>query len=594
MLENEQLVMDYAVKTVDNPLACIDTRAAARRFLNDLNSGRWDWRPEEAEFIVMCMENLFCHQKGEAIDGSPLRGMPFLLQDWEKFCVYNIFGFYMPGTMIRRFLEAFHMLPRKSGKTPYNTAMGWSAGLKYAKSNSIIKTVAGSMKQNMEGFGFLSYNLHRLGLTVHEDMAHGLRTLDSSLGHSFSGAIWDGYISFDALAYRPDLFDAFNANIILLDELELYRNATPYTRLGDASKAYRNKLLSMITTAGDNGSGFCAQHMTYCSRIARGEITGPDADRIFAFIARADPDPETGKVDYLSPIAWQQANPSWGVTISPEDMEAAALKAKNNPQTRTEFYTRSLNVFVNSLSAYFSTEEFIASDMRYQFTPKQLGKLVKTWYGGADLSKLHDLTAGVIVGEIPAAQAASDGWTPPEDVLVIIPHCWFPVTAAVTKAQEDEIPLFGWMDDGWLDMPNTPSMNPAEPVKQFKKWRGEGFNIKKVGHDRKFARPYVSAMKKAGFTVVDQPQLAVVKSEGFRYIEHKAKVGCLYYCHAEPFLYCVGNVKATKDDEIVIYEKVEDNKRIDVFDAAVFATIRFCIDTEKVTNAAAWFGDDDD
>ena len=39
MLENEQLVLDYAVKTVDNPLACIDTRAAARRFLNDLDSG---------------------------------------------------------------------------------------------------------------------------------------------------------------------------------------------------------------------------------------------------------------------------------------------------------------------------------------------------------------------------------------------------------------------------------------------------------------------------------------------------------------------------------------------------------------------------
>jgi phage terminase large subunit-like protein len=54
----------------------------------------------------------------------------------------------------------------------------------------------------------------------------------------------------------------------------------------------------------------------------------------------------------------------------------------------------------------------------------------------------------------------------------------------------------------------------------------------------------------------------------------------------------VGNVKAVKDDEIVIYEKVEDTKRIDVFDAAVFASIRMLIDTEKVTNAAAWFGEE--
>ena len=39
MQKNEQLVLDYAHQTVDNPLACLDTRAAARRFLNDLEAG---------------------------------------------------------------------------------------------------------------------------------------------------------------------------------------------------------------------------------------------------------------------------------------------------------------------------------------------------------------------------------------------------------------------------------------------------------------------------------------------------------------------------------------------------------------------------
>ena len=115
MSKNEQIVLDYAERTVDDPFSCLDVRAAARRFLNDLESGRWDWRPEEAEFIILTMETLFCHQKGEAIDGTPLRGTPFLLQDWQKFCIFNIFGFYLPDTMIRRFLEGFHMLPRKSG-----------------------------------------------------------------------------------------------------------------------------------------------------------------------------------------------------------------------------------------------------------------------------------------------------------------------------------------------------------------------------------------------------------------------------------------------------------------------------------------------
>lgn len=582
--------MGYAETTAISPRACLDVQAACKRFLADLQDSRWDFRTDMAESIIEIIETLFCHQQGEDLSGRPMRGKPLILEPFQLFIIYNLCGFFLPGTDIRRYQEAMWMLARKNGKTPFATAFCWAMGLWYSKSFSKIKTVAGSMKQNMEGFGFLSYNLHRLGLTVIEDAAHGLRVLDSSLGHSFSGSIWEGQISFEALAYKPDIFDAFNANIVLLDELELYKNAIPYGRLKDATKAYSNKLILAVTTAGDDGTGFCAQRMAYCSKIVRGEITGADADRIFAFLARADPDPETQEVNYLDPLNWQKANPNWGVTIRPEDMEASALQAMNDPQMRKEFLTRSLNVFVSSFKAWFNIDEFVRSDTRYNFTLPQLVKLVKSWYGGADLSKLHDLTAAAIVGEIPAKAAATTEWMPKENVLVIIPHCWFPVVAAAEKADKDNIPLFGWKEDGWLNMPNEPSMDPTEPVKQFLAWKKAGFNIRKVGHDRKFARPYYAAMKKARFTVVDQPQLAIAKSEGLRYIEHKAKIGCLYYCHAEPFSYCVQNVRGQeKQDDVVVYDKVSPNARIDVFDASVFATIRMLIDTGKAADLAAWF-----
>lgn len=587
---HEKIVMGYAETTAISPRACLDVQAACKRFLADLQDPRWDFRTDMAESIIEIIETLFCHQQGEDLSGRPMRGKPLILEPFQLFIIYNLCGFFLPDTDIRRYQEAMWMLARKNGKTPFATAFCWAMGLWYSRSFSKIKTVAGSMKQNMEGFGFLSYNLHRLGLTVIEDAAHGLRVLDSSLGHSFSGSIWEGQISFEALAYKPDIFDAFNANIVLLDELELYKNAIPYGRLKDATKAYSNKLILAVTTAGDDGTGFCAQRMAYCSKIVRGEITGADADRIFAFLARADPDPETQEVNYLDPLNWQKANPNWGVTIRPEDMEASALQAMNDPQMRKEFLTRSLNVFVSSFKAWFNIDEFVRSDTRYNFTLPQLVKLVKSWYGGADLSKLHDLTAAAIVGEISAKAAATTEWTPKENVLVIIPHCWFPVVAAAEKADKDNIPLFGWKEDGWLDMPNEPSMDPTEPVKQFLAWKKAGFNIRKVGHDRKFARPYYAAMKKARFTVVDQPQLAIAKSEGLRYIEHKAKIGCLYYCHAEPFSYCVQNVRGQeKQDDVVVYDKVSPNARIDVFDASVFATIRMLIDTGKAADLAAWF-----
>ena len=564
-------------------------RIAARRFLDDLRGGRFDFRPGLAEFVIETMTGLFCFSQGERLDGTPLRGQPFELMPWHLFTIYNVCGFFLPGTQVRRFAEADLFAPRKTVKTTFGEGLQTSLALWYRKSGAKAKTVAGSLKQGMEGFDWLVYNFKSLGLVAENNPPGKLRLLDSSLGHRIEGEIWDGYVNLETLAFKPELFDSFNAQFIHLDELELYKNDIPYTRLRDSMKAYTNKLILCTFTAGDDGLGFAAQKRDYMEKILRGSVTGIDADRTFVFLAQA-PENEAGEIDYLSPAVHRAANPAYGITIRRDDMIAAAEQAEQNPRLRKEFFTRSLNRFVSSFKAWFDVEEFRRSDRQYNWSPEQLVRLVRYWYGGADLSKLHDLTAACLAGEVPAAKAARGDRIPPEDVLVLIPHCWFPVTAAHEKADQDQIPLFGWKDDGWLDMPNEPSMDPTEPVKQFLKWKQLGFQIRKVGHDKKFARPYVTAMKKAGFRVQDQPQLYLQKSEGLRYIEHKAKIGCLYYLHAEPFEYCVSNVRGTeKADDAVQYEKIRENSRIDVFDAAVFATVRLLIDTDRSSAGAGWF-----
>ena len=537
------------------------------------------------------MTGLFCFSQGERLDGTPLRGESFELMPWHIYCTYAIGGFLQPGTQLRRFTEADLFAPRKTVKTTFGEALQTTLALWYRKSGAKAKTVAGSLKQGLEGFDWLVYNFKRLGLVADNNPPGKLKLLNSSLGHSIEGEIWGGSIDLETLAFKPELFDSFNANFVHLDELELYKNAIPYTRLRDGMKAYSNKLLLATFTAGDDGTGFAAAHRDYMERILRGTVTGPAADSTFVLLAQAPMEPD-GTIDFLNPAVHRACNPAYGITIRPGDMIAAAEQAEHNPSLRKEFFTRSLNRFVSSYKAWFDIEEFRRSDQRYHWTLQELPKMVKAWYGGADLSKLHDLTAAVLAGEIPAAKAATADWTPPEDVLVLIPHAWFPIVAATEKADKDQIPLFGWRDDGWLDMPNTPSMDPTEPVKQFLAWKKQGFNIRRVGHDRKFARPYYTAMRKAGFRVQDQPQMYLQKSEGFRYIEHKAKVGCLYYLHAEPYEYCVQNVRAAeKTDDAVQYEKINDNSRIDIFDASVFATVRLLIETDRSSTNAGWFED---
>ena len=562
-------------------LVCEEIRQACQRYIDDLASGKWEFRAEPANEIIAIIETMICHQKGQFLDATPLRGTTFYLLPYHKFIVYNIMGFYVPGTQERRFKEALDFVPRKNIKTTFAAALAWALALYESLSASTVYVVGGALKQAMQSFDFLRYNIKRERLTVDDDPVNGLRIIDNNMEHSISGDVGDGgYLSINALASSVDNQDSFNANIVIADEMHTYKSAKQYQVLKDATKSYTNKLVIGISSGGDLAEGFCARRVDYCRKILNGTIKGPEADSIFVFIAAA-PRGEDGEVDYTNPKVLECCNPGWGQSIRPQEMINDAMQAKEDPQLRPEFLQKSLNVFIASLRAWFDIEEFRASDSKYSWTLKELARLPIHWYGGSDLSKLYDLTAAAMFGHY-------------NGVDIIIPHCWFPLAAATVKAHEDNIPLFGWSEDGWLDMSNDKTTNHSDVVRWYKHMRDDlGFRFRRIGHDRKFCTEYFVEMKQAHFSIKDQPQLMTRKSMGFRYLENSAKRGTLYYLHAEPFEYCVQNVRGIeKADDMVMYEKLQPHLRIDVFDAAVFACCAYLDDLERVQKEKNWFGEE--
>lgn len=573
----KDIAIQYAEEvTSGKKIAGKEIIAACQRFLDDLKRDDLEFRTKDPDAAVTIIEGIFVHRKGEALDGTPLLGKPFKLQPFQIFIVYNLLGFWYKGTNERRFKESLIFLARKNGKTSFIAALSFAVAIIQRRSGSTMYVVAAALKQALETFNFLIFTLKYKKII--DDFEVKDNSFEHSIKYEFKTADGrpDGTIEIQVMASNPDAQDSFNCNFAIADEVAAYKKAAQYNRFKEAMKSYTNKLMVGITTAGDDINSFGYGLMDYAVKVATGIVKD---DSFFAFVARADQD-EKGNVDYTNPIQHEKANPNYGVTIRPQEILNDSLQAQNNPRQRKDFLSRSLNIYTAAMKAWFDIEELRASDKKYSWTLKELSQLGINWYGGADLSRMYDLTAAALYGNY-------------NGVDIAITHGFCPVVMAVEKAEKDQIPLYGWMDDGWLTMCNHPTVNISDIVNWFVQMRKMGFKIKQVGHDRKFAgEEYFPSMKKAGFKVIDQPQYYYLKSQGFRHIEKAIKDGNFYYLHSQAYEYCISNVSAIeKTDDAVQYEKIQPDKRIDLFDASVFACIRCIQDGENAKKGQSWWGE---
>ena len=577
--KNFKSIMTYAKNVVNGKkIACKELKQTCQRFLDDLQDPRYELRAKDAEFVIQIIEKTFVHIKGTK------KGQPYILEEWQRFIIYNVAAIYLKGTNERKYKEAFIFLPRKNSKTFFASALAWALSLLERNYYSVLYIVATKLDRALEAFYNILENLEIMG------EKKNFRVLDNNSEHSISRSFHDadgnktGAIKIQALASDAKKADGLNGNIFVLDEIHGYKNANEYFVYKQAMKAYLNKLLIGITTAGSNMNSFCYQRLQYCQKILNKEV---EDEQYFVFITKAD-DPD----DYTNPIEHEKANPNYNVTIRAADIMAEALQAQNDISARSEFLNKSLNIYTNTMTAYFDFAEVQVSDEEALQKLKQLlklpdnkdpipiealAKLPVQWFGGADLSKMFDLTGAAIYGRY-------------ENIDIAITHGFIPITQARAKAEEDNIPFWYWKDHDWLTLTNSELVDYEEVVKWFKEIRGKGFKIKAVAFDKYNSRDFVRSMERQKFKMTEAGQQFWKKSEAFREIERKIKAREFTYLTNKAFEYCISNVKATEDaEERVRFEKVGDNFRIDLFDAVVVAVKEAIIARDKNKKIDSWF-----
>lgn len=550
---NYEEVFEYAenIRNGKKP-ACVELKEAAERFLNDVKSKEFDIDFNDAEFVIGIIEKTFVHIKG------PLKNTPLLLRDWQKFIVYNLLGFYLKGTNERRFKEAFIYIPRKNGKTTFVSALAWGLSLLERKTGSTVYIVGNVLKQALQSFDILVKNLYQME-GGEDDAKKVYKILNNNQEHSISKGFEnskgeeEASIKLEALASNPDNQDGYNCNIAICDEMHAYKTSEKYYVIRQAMKAYTNKLIIGITTAGKNMNSFCYQRLCYCQKVLKKQCKD---EQLFIFICKADQN-KKGDVDITDPIEHEKANPNYNVSIRAKDILDEALQAQNDVTAKNQFLNKSLNVYTNEMNKYFEMAQVQYSDSKYNWMIQDLLKLPVKWFGGADLSVEWDLSATCLYGCF-------------KGVDICIPQGYMPRTKAQLKAEQDEIPFFWWEEQKWLTICNSETIESEDLVKWFLKMRDLGFKIQEVRFDKYKSKDFVASMESHHFKMVNQDQNYWKKTEGFRRIEKKIIKEEFYYMHNKAYEYCIGNVKGIEDsNDRVKFEKNSYTERIDLFDSSV-------------------------
>ena len=357
----------YANDVIDGKVVvCQYIKKACQRYLSWFNLDDRYFDTKAADRVVKFLQML-------PQSTGKFAGKPLVLQSWQKWVIYSIFGFKWKKDGKRVVREVYIEVARKCGKSTF------AAGI------MLYMLTADGEKEAQIIFAANSYSQAQLAFTMSKNFISNLdekgkhfKTYRDQIRFPSTKSVMK-VVSADA-----DKLDGLNCSAFVLDEYHAAKSNSVANVLTSSVGMREQPLMLYITTAGFDMTNPCYQLRSTYIDILDGKLQD---DSIFAAIYTLDDGD-----DIEEESNWIKAQPNLGLTVTEEYMQSQLNKAKNSPLLLTNFKTKLMNIWCSNANG-----EWIGSNYIQQCTAKfDLSDSMfsgSSGYLGIDLSSTSDLTA---------------------------------------------------------------------------------------------------------------------------------------------------------------------------------------------------------
>jgi phage terminase large subunit-like protein len=333
-------------------------------------------------------------------------GKPFELLEWQREeIIYPLFGWMRKderGRVVRRFDRTYVEIPKKNGKSTLASGIGLYMLVGEGNRGAEVYSAATDRDQ--------ASIVHGEAIKMVEaspalfSKVGGVLNVNYSTKHIYNHELG---LCYRVLSSRPQGNEGLKGNCCIIDELHAWYGDELWNALRYMGIHWPERLIFVITTAGNDTESVCYRQYEHAKQVANGEV---ENERLLVCIHEA-----LEHEDISDPVIQHRVNPSLGHTILQSDLDIQIAEASLNPRELASLKRYRFNIW-SSVG-----DPWLDAGVWKSACRESAGFEPEDCVIGLDLARVSDMSA--------AAVLLSDGQR-----VHVIPHFWLPEARAKSWA----------------------------------------------------------------------------------------------------------------------------------------------------------------